>query len=1100
MGVHDGEEALDLLYRQGKYDEKNNGRTLEVTEDVLEEVLDTGLFSSRGPNLMGWAHQTYAEFLAVWYLDKHEISLEKIKSLTFLSDSMGNYGIVPQLEGVITWLARQDVKFAQTLLEHEPMLLAQAGVNLPLSDAKKLIDKLLNTIDTGDESVFYLSSHQNYPMFSHEGLVEKLRDVITDSDCSDNKRQAAIRISRLGKLKGLAANIADIVLDKSNSIEIRSIAVSALEEFDSTEECKRIHALIPFDGTDDTNDELRGSLLKLLWPGYMTSAELFSMLTSPKHESHFGAYWSFLHKLPSSLLKEHLQDALVWVQATDLSQQYREDWIKRMLTGILNLAYENLNKKKIREMLFETFLKKSMQIRLLSSYSTSDDELKPRKMPEPYRCELLKNYIHDLSLISDQTKQSELLWQAREIFSISRDDVPWMLDMLDASEPQSRALWGHFIREYFDPLSSQIIDKILSCKEKYPEFHDLMRNYVDAVPLESKRADQMRECWRNMNRETQEEREERETENWFSLFNEYLESASKGQKSDWCNLANHLQSEPHTRRNSHELSELPGWEIISENEQQQVLQCAQIFLEDYTPNPEDWVGTETYIHGDIAGYKALYLLFLSNSKYVKACKSKFWQEWAGAIIAYPFFSYPTQDSTHHALVALAYVHAKEESLRTLEKLMRKEDGNIRSTYLAFEFEDCWDDCLSEFLIDLIQKDDFEPREKGKLLRKLMEHGFEPSFQYARKLIEEGIGEILKDPIRAQAACSLMEYCPDAGWDYIAPFFYADFSFAKKLLAIYANRMSRHPGRELISKLTNKQLADLYIWLEMKYPHSRDILLNEYRTITYRDDVQDFRNSLLASLRDAGSPEAVAEIKRISKTFPHLGWLRRTENAALEILRKKQWDPPSPGEILQLLHDDKSRMITSSRELLDVIIELLGKLQDELKGEIPAVIDLWDGQNKTGEYKPKDENGFSDYLARFFLRELGGRPIMISREARIHRGEETDIHIDAVVFDDNANVVDKVSVVIEVKGCWNNGLLTSTRSQLVDRYLSGTPIRSGLYLTGYFHSADWDKSDSRRHTEQTHNFDTLKKELAEQAETLSAEKGLDVRSFLLDCSL
>jgi predicted NACHT family NTPase len=36
----------------------------DVTEDSVREVLDTGLFTSRGGVRMGWAHQSYAEFLA----------------------------------------------------------------------------------------------------------------------------------------------------------------------------------------------------------------------------------------------------------------------------------------------------------------------------------------------------------------------------------------------------------------------------------------------------------------------------------------------------------------------------------------------------------------------------------------------------------------------------------------------------------------------------------------------------------------------------------------------------------------------------------------------------------------------------------------------------------------------------------------------------------------------------------------------------------------------------------------------------------------------------------------------------------------------------
>ena len=38
----------------------------EVTRRALNETLETGLFSSRGPDRMGWAHRSYAEFLAAY--------------------------------------------------------------------------------------------------------------------------------------------------------------------------------------------------------------------------------------------------------------------------------------------------------------------------------------------------------------------------------------------------------------------------------------------------------------------------------------------------------------------------------------------------------------------------------------------------------------------------------------------------------------------------------------------------------------------------------------------------------------------------------------------------------------------------------------------------------------------------------------------------------------------------------------------------------------------------------------------------------------------------------------------------------------------------
>ena len=39
-----------------------------VDEEAVKEALGSGLFSARGPERLGWAHQTYAEFLAAHYL------------------------------------------------------------------------------------------------------------------------------------------------------------------------------------------------------------------------------------------------------------------------------------------------------------------------------------------------------------------------------------------------------------------------------------------------------------------------------------------------------------------------------------------------------------------------------------------------------------------------------------------------------------------------------------------------------------------------------------------------------------------------------------------------------------------------------------------------------------------------------------------------------------------------------------------------------------------------------------------------------------------------------------------------------------------------
>jgi hypothetical protein len=48
-----------------------------------DEMLDTGLFTSRGGELMGWAHQSFAEFLAGRYLVEKKVSPENVLKILF---------------------------------------------------------------------------------------------------------------------------------------------------------------------------------------------------------------------------------------------------------------------------------------------------------------------------------------------------------------------------------------------------------------------------------------------------------------------------------------------------------------------------------------------------------------------------------------------------------------------------------------------------------------------------------------------------------------------------------------------------------------------------------------------------------------------------------------------------------------------------------------------------------------------------------------------------------------------------------------------------------------------------------------------------------
>jgi len=57
--IPDGDSPIEEL---ASGTEAVGSERFHVGEEEIRETLSTGLFNSRGPERMGWGHQTYAEF------------------------------------------------------------------------------------------------------------------------------------------------------------------------------------------------------------------------------------------------------------------------------------------------------------------------------------------------------------------------------------------------------------------------------------------------------------------------------------------------------------------------------------------------------------------------------------------------------------------------------------------------------------------------------------------------------------------------------------------------------------------------------------------------------------------------------------------------------------------------------------------------------------------------------------------------------------------------------------------------------------------------------------------------------------------------------
>lgn len=116
-----------------------------------------------------------------------------------------------------------------------------------------------------------------------------------------------------------------------------------------------------------------------------------------------------------------------------------------------------------------------------------------------------------------------------------------------------------------------------------------------------------------------------------------------------------------------------------------------------------------------------------------------------------------------------------------------------------------------------------------------------------------------------------------------------------------------------------------------------------------------------------------------------------------------------------------------------------------------------------------------------------------------RGEQTDIHVDAIIRGTNREVYDSVTIIIETKGCWHRELKNAMKTQLADRYLKDNHCQYGLYLVGWFNCDQWDNEDYRKSHSSKWTLAEARKNFSDQANGLSSP-GTRIKSYVLNAAL
>lgn len=1095
----------DLLIKELCGKEPCDGVAFTVDEDAIRDTLNTGLFTARGPNRLGWAHQTYAEFLASQYI-LAKLNPRQRESLLLLSDTIGA-GVIPQLSEVAARIATSDKELFERMLKTCPAVLLRSDVaTTDYAQRAALLREILRMCNA--EEILYqdVDHSDRLRHLNHPEIVEQLRPVITE-----NKNNIYARMVALETLAGcrnteLLPEILGMALDNAAHIELRCRGVDILGLNINAAVAARLRSLTE-DMPDDPACRLKGHVLSILWPKFLTAEDLFRVIT-PKHGSRLiCAYDMFLsHGVATFLKPGDMPIALAWAKAQGRRHDL-EHYFQQLIDAVLIKAWEYLDENGVLCVFAET-LSKRLDLDYGHIVDSSDFEntnfLKNERKRRLLLCEMVLQIAKEYSATCFDNSGCSYIATSEDFF--------WLLERTITAFTENEAgVWARLCRRSYNAKSAAHTDALLAAYEGSPALRGPFRPLVEPISLNSPEAQKLRE-------------EQRE----FDSFNKrhdkpplikpppavriqrLLERCENGDPFLWWAIVREMTLEPRSTHYGNfwdpDITKLAGWSSADEQTRSRITDTAKRYIVEGSDLRDEWLPKDSFVNcAANAGYQAMRLIHTSEPSFVRGMSPETWAKWAVGILFHPQDLDDEEAQKYHtAFTTVLFEKAPAEASKALEAIIQRESRQSKQLPILDRVEHIRCVELSELLRRLIADKALSAEGATGVLMYLLQQEPAQTRALVLNLLRMPLAKDGTDREYAVAAAKALWSTANAEtWPAVWAAMCTDLDFGRRLIGEMADFLR---AKEVsFQRLSEEQLTDLYVWVARAFPHAEDPAIQEAHFVGQREIIARWRDGLLQALKNRGTVAACYALNRAVNELPHLPWLRYVWLEALKLTRSQTWQPLSPPALLKLAETGQARVVSSGLELLDVLQESLERLQVRLRGETPMAQFLWDYQHANKTWRPKDENTLSEFVAQHLRDDLAQGGIVVNREVQIRprrgdaKGEQTDIHVDAVVIGPDGTTCDVIQSIVETKGCWHNELNTAMKTQLVDRYLKDNQCQQGLYLVGYFMCGAWDDADCRKKATPVEELADLERRLFSQAGGLSVN-GLTVRAKVLDIRL
>lgn len=872
-----------------------------VNEEAVRETLATGLFSSSGSNRLSWAHQTYAEFLASHYLVQSKATLTQILDL-MIYPSDPEKKLIPQLNEVAAWLAGMAPDVFRAITESNPEILLRSDMaTIDVNDKAKLIESLLHLYDKDKLSDYDVEINRKFRKLAHPGLAGQIKPYLLDNSKGIVVRRVAIKIVEVCELHDFYDDLVNISLNPLQPIQIRESAAYAINNIDDNKINTKLKPLAISEVKEDTDDTLKGCSLRAIWPNHITAEELFTSITPPKRESFFGSYRTFLiYDLVQHLKPIDLQIALQWVDEQESSEKLQHSF-KNLIDDIMLKAWEHLESPGV----LENFAKIALS-RLKHSDEIIEGYIDPPfssilNTEDQKRREVIKSIV---PMLQDSEKDSNYLVFSQSPLVIKKD-MPWLIECFQTETiKDNQLIWAQLITKSFDWRESGQLDAILTACSWSPILTDNFQWLLKPIELNSPEAHKMKDDYLKYKKIRSEIKnrdrplvEPPPSERIAKLLDDF----QSGNSDAWWQLNREMTLQPDSTHYGDELESditiLHGWKAADATTRERIVNAAKIYLQMHDPQTHEWLGTNVIPRSALAGYRALRLLLKEETNYISTIPDYIWEKWAPIIIAYP-------TSSGSELVELAYNRAPNEIIQALMAMIDKENKENNHIFIIQKVKHCWDKRLANAILIKAKDQNMKPDCMGYLLKDLLENKVREAKDFAESLVSLEQPTSENERSRAVvAARMLMNHAEDGGWEVVWPTIQKDAEFGKEVISAVGHGF-RHSTNSIEHRLTEEQLADLYIWVARQYPHAEDPKYDDAHVVESRESIANWRDSILQNLKKLGTHKSCEAISRISSELPDLDWLKWTLFEAQNITRRNTWIPPQPRDILKMAIDQQ----------------------------------------------------------------------------------------------------------------------------------------------------------------------------------------------------